>query len=252
MRTQTQFVDLRFRPSSLMTAYLLFSQMLWILILIRIGTLFDSSVVKISCVLLIGIKQFGLSDSYLHDLAHGNLFSNKRWNNYLGVFISFLFFKSFSRYRNEHFMHHRYFATEKDPLVIKYRDWGLLESRKSFYRIFIRPFLGYALVQYLKREIHFSWKLVLYWLFVFLAFNIFGYVWDLVIFWIVPYVFVTSFIHYLSEIQDHYSKNGILTRNSTTFLDRFLNHGHELHKLHHEYPQIPGYRLWKVKKALNV
>ena len=251
MKIQTRLVYLRFRPSSLITICLLFLQILWILILIGIGTLFDSLVVKVSCVLLIGIKQFGLSDSYLHDLAHGNLFSEKKWNNYIGTVISFLLFKSFFRYRSEHLMHHRYFATDKDPLVMKYKDWGLFGNHKFFYKIFIRPFLGYALVQYLRREIHFSWKLILHWSFVFLILNVFGYFWGLVVFWIIPYIFVTSFIHYLSEIQDHYSRNGILTRNSTTVIDKFLNHGHELHKLHHEYPHIPAYRLWEAKKILN-
>ena len=252
MKIQMRSVSFRFKPSPLITTRLLFSQILWISILIGCGILFDSLILKASCLILIGIKQFGLSDSYLHDLAHGNLLSNRRWNNYAGIFISFLFFKSFSKYRDEHFMHHKYFATDKDPLVMKYKNWGLFENNKSFYKIFIRPFLGYAMIQYLKHEIHFSWKLILYWLFVFLIFNIFDCVWSLIIFWIIPYISVTSLIHYLSEIQDHYSKNGILTRDSTTFLDKFLNHGHELHKLHHEYPRIPAYRLWEAKKVLNV
>jgi fatty acid desaturase len=51
----------------------------------------------------------------IHEAAHSNLFENKKLNDSVGNFFSYLFGMSLSSYRNFHFRHHNKTNTHEDP-----------------------------------------------------------------------------------------------------------------------------------------
>lgn len=221
---------------------------------IVVALLIDYALVQFFCVLIIGVKQFSFVDSFIHDLAHKQFFSSHKLNDFFGALIARSFGKSFDKYRKRHLQHHKNFDTNEDPTIKKYKMWGLMQKqsrRMLFYKIFIRPFTGYCTLYYIKHEMNWDYKSVILWTSLFSIFWYFNIQYFLLIYWILPYIYINAIIYYWSEIQDHWSETGTVSRNSLSLTDRFLHNGHQYHKLHHDKPYIPAYYLSRINALMN-
>lgn len=200
---------------------------------------------------LIGIKQFSIGESLLHEASHGILFYPKRINNWANVLVAYPFFHTISHYRTGHSKHHKLLAQKEDPLLIRHKE---LAKKKSFYvEWFVKPFLG---VQAYKKVIKVSEKLrqknfkpvVIFWVSL-VGFCLWmGWGVELFIYWVIPFFWCQTTLVHWSELTDHYMTEGH-SRSVNSWIYNFLvAHNGGYHAAHHLRPNIPFYQLPTLQK----
>src|SRR6186713_149416 len=96
-------------------------------------------------VMVIGARQLGLA-ILMHDAAHGLLFANRRFNEWVGAWLCAApVFTSLALYRPYHLTHHRHTQQPEDP------DLGLSApfpvTRQSLWRKVVRDLTGQTAFQ---------------------------------------------------------------------------------------------------------
>lgn len=174
-----------------------------------------------------------------HDAMHGNVSKNKTVNKYFGVVSTFLFAgMSYNRLVKNHFLHHAYPGTEKDP------DYNI-KSQNFF--IWWGSFL-------------FRYTTILQLLSMAIIFNILKYYFNelsIWIFWVIPaflgtiqlFYFGTYVPHMLphtKEMEPHKARSLKLNHFIAMITCYFFGYHHE----HHDSPKTPWWQLYKKKEEV--
>ncbi len=168
-----------------------------------------------------------------HDAMHHSLApKNKKLNDTIGRICTFLYaFFSYRRLFEEHHEHHRYVHTDKDP---DYYDGSFWKWYFQFVKHYVNlwQLLGYAIS--------------------FNVLKLFLPVENLLIFWIIPAILSTFqlfyFGTYIPHKGEHDNKHHSRSQ-AQNHLWAFLTcYFFGYHYEHHEKPNVPWWKLWKVKE----
>lgn len=196
----------------------------------------------------IGIFQFALGETMLHEAAHHNLFEARKLHDRLDFLYALPFGFTLNTWRIEHREHHRAvnaWATAPDRLISEYADYNL--GTNWFWTWFVRPITGYAGIFYLAHSVRSagwrdSLRVSYFWGSAIAVFAVCGHLEWLLLYWCIPYFWCFASYVYWSEIEDHYNtKSG--SRTNCCALSNWLTHNNGYHYIHHKYPLIPWYNL---------
>lgn len=244
--------------------------------LIYFANKMSSPPITILCMLVMGAVQHTIA-TFVHEVAHGHLFSNKSLNEKLGqFFFAAPLFSYVEDYRYFHWEHHRHTGkVDKDPELLLYRNMGI--KTESFttgevVKVFIKSLSGIYSVKNLlflnkfyfakrkegliKNPGLFEHSTVAFWLIVIPAL-----MWKLellgtyLLVWIVPMFTFTATLLLWHGLGEHIrEKETCLCEN--TFTHRFglvttlflypINSS--FHLEHHLYPQLPWHGLRSFRK----
>ena len=203
-------------------------------------------------VLWVGVLQFAMGESLLHEASHNNLFRRRWLNKVVGQIIAHAILTTLSTWRSEHRTHHGKLLTEADHLTHDYRAYELGVGVHPFVLWIWRPFSGWVGLQWLRSEGPGLWKHIGVFIFYALVLAVVAYLGVLyyfLLYWVLPLVWIYPAILYWSEITDHYGAEQH-SRSNTSFIWNFLFHNGGYHWVHHEYPFIPWYLLPAANEAL--
>lgn len=172
-----------------------------------------------------------------HDAMHGAVHpKNPTLNHGIGKLAATLFlFNAYQKMRPKHYAHHRHVATEQDPDYHK--------GHPQFFRWYF---------DFLREYI--SWKQLLL---AALAFNLLKLPFpeqNVIMFWVLPSLLSTFQLFYfgtfLPHRGEHAAENKHKSRSQRTqHLLAFLAcYFFGYHYEHHDQPQVPWWRLWRIKE----
>lgn len=227
--------------------------------------------------IFIGARQHALA-VLQHDAAHYRLFPHKKWNDAVAeVFLAWPIFLSNQRFREYHFLHHRYIGTAKDGNRTQYGThtatgeqtpaWQFPKHKIAFVFWLLLRVSGIAGAIYLLRSIHrlltkgsIAYRFLnLSYYAVVLGFIFFIGAGQLFLFyWIIPlctWFTATNLLriageHSAIDRQDEFYQ---LTRTTIpSWFDRvfIVPRNISYHLEHHIYPQVPFYRLPQLHDLL--
>ncbi len=203
-----------------------------------------------------------------HESAHRLLFSDKRWNDWIGEkLIGWLVFGDGGNgYRLAHSQHHRDEFGEKEPDFLLYSLYPI--SKASLRRKLVRDAVGISGYKNLRPAFiglftegrraraarYLSGQL-----FVFSLFALFGQPWFYLFFWLLPWGTYFRVFNRLRALAEHGGMTRSSDRRLTThnihqgFLSRhvFLSQGIGYHLAHHVDSGIPMSNLHKLHQALE-
>ncbi len=175
-----------------------------------------------------------------HDAMHGTVAKNRRINDAIGWIATLSFaFLSYNRLRKNHYLHHRFPGTGKDP--------DFYPASNRFFTWWLAFMVRYST----------WWQMVL----MALTFNILlhGFAglneWNLLAFWVVPAFLGTFQLFYYGTYEPHRRphteelgehKARTLKRNHLWAMLSCYFFGY--HREHHETPTTPWWKLYSVKK----
>ena len=234
---------------------------------------FSSVWVYLMSIVLIGSRMRAL-ENLVHEGSHGHLSKNSFINSFICMlFCAFPLGHSLSVYRVSHMEHHRYLGNEKsDPDLVRYRELGIdkLPSTKKFLlthlaKIFFlvgmpKYFIGTIRAFIYSKNASKS-ELLIRCIFygslalIFTKLEIWKYFF---LFWVIPFSTSFQIIRQLSEISEHgglYQNVDKLQMSRNNFCHpilRFLLYPHNdfCHLVHHMFPNIPGFNLFKAHEVL--
>lgn len=170
-----------------------------------------------------------------HDAMHHSLAPKNKWiNDGIGKLCTFLYaFFPYQRLFEEHHEHHRFVHTDKDPDYYEGSFW-------QWYFQFVKHYVS-------------IWQLVCY----AISFNIlrlFIPIENLLFFWITPAILSTFQLFYFGTFLPHKGEhdNKHHSRSQAqNHLWAFLTcYFFGYHYEHHEKPNVPWWRLWRVKEEM--
>lgn len=209
--------------------------------------------ISVLLIWFIGMLQFAMGESLLHEASHGNLFKEKLPNLIIGNLIAYSIFTTLDEWREEHLVHHGYLLSEQDHLTQDYIDYKLYDGLHPSIIWIVRPLMGVIGIKWAISELTgiFRHREVLLFYSVLLLFcwwnnSLFFFF----VYWIIPLIWAYASVLYWSEITDHYLAKSA-TRTNTSFFWNFMFHNGGYHWVHHEYPYIPFYLLKKATKELQ-
>ncbi|MEZ4885170.1 MAG: fatty acid desaturase [Chitinophagales bacterium] len=169
-----------------------------------------------------------------HDAMHHSLApQNRVLNDTLGRFCTFLYaFFPYQRLFEEHHEHHRYVHTDKDPDYYEGNFW-------SWYFEFVKHYVS-------------IWQLLCY----AISFNLLKLiipVENLLIFWIAPAIISTFqlfyFGTYLPHKGEHDNKHYSRSQSKNHLWAFMTCYFFGYHYEHHEKPNVPWWKLWRIKEG---
>ncbi|MFZ5430080.1 MAG: fatty acid desaturase [Bacteroidota bacterium] len=171
-----------------------------------------------------------------HDAMHGTVTGNRRINDLVGWISTLSFaFMSYDRLRKNHYLHHRFPGTEKDP------DFNTRSN--NFYIWWFRFMVRYT-----------TWWQLLLMAVTFNILKIWFNEWVLVFFWIIPAFLGTFqlffFGTYLPHKRPHEEHMGIhkaRTQKKNHVWAMLSCYFFGYHLEHHEKPTVPWWKLYTVK-----
>lgn len=171
-----------------------------------------------------------------HDAMHGLVSPNRKLNDFFGWLASVFFAGlSYKKLRNNHYLHHRFPATEKDP------DY-YMRSQNVFVWWFV----------FLKRYAT-IWQF-LFMAFVFNVLKIWIEVPRLIVFWIVPAVlasfqlfFVGTYLPHRKPHSDDMRPHQARSQSGPHWWAMLSCYFFGYHWEHHEIPRIPWWQLYREK-----
>ncbi|MFN9174137.1 MAG: fatty acid desaturase family protein [Synechocystis sp.] len=217
---------------------------------------------------LIGIFQFALGESLVHEAVHYNLFIKKSWHYQLQFIYCFPFLRTLYSYQKHHLPHHTQLWTDKDYIPKDYEDLGLNKKDKNLFMILlIKPLLGFSVIYFLLDAFYDFFQgfnisirqkdgslfksllqLCLFWLVVIFCFSLSGNLDILLLYWFVPLLWCYSFYSLLAEVQQHFNTlSGARTIINPVL--NFLFHNGGYHYVHHLCATIPWYNLPEAHQA---
>ena len=214
--------------------------------------------------ILIGCKQYSIGECLLHEATHENLFSNKKWNQYIAPIISWPFFILYSIHRDYHLKHHLYsLKDEKNNIYGQYEQYGLPkdESRinfsKGFWIFILKPILGIAGLSFFKHNLKDFFKFsilesfcfIIFWFICVFVISFLGLWKEFILYWFLPIFFVFSTLFFWSDITDHYKVSQGESRNHLGLIwNKLISHNIGYHSTHHQNPSIPWFNLPRAYK----
>lgn len=235
-------------------------------------------------VIIIGSRIHALS-ILMHEATHFGLCSgiiNRKYNDLIAnLLICWPIFFNIEDYRANHFLHHRYLRTEKDPDYmsgIDKQEYSFPQTPKNLYKNIAIHFTGIkspiiigemlirmhkakkANISSSKPTIHNRHIKIIYYLLIFSALTYFQIWTPYLLLWIIPLATTFQGYFYIRSIAEHSnlptegSKNISQSRSTEpSFTEKILiapyNVSHHLE--HHLFPSVPYYNLPKVKKLLQ-
>lgn len=223
-------------------------------------------------VILIGVRLHALA-VLMHDATHYRLFGNRRWNEYTGEVLAWLFLFTLNGYRKNHFAHHRHLNTDDDPDWARKKDDPYFALPQDGKGVAVRLLKGICGVRFftearnIARAKHLqhaprSLKIRrgLFYGAV-LASAAYWQLWPLLLkYWIVSVMTTLAFILYVRSLAEHHGGamiwDGDMLRGSrhldATWWEKFLLAPHNVHYHvdHHLYPSVPYYNLPRLHALL--
>ncbi|NJO31977.1 MAG: hypothetical protein HC869_01415 [Rhodospirillales bacterium] len=250
-----------FAPSDLKSAVALIAEWLMIVSAILVSEQLDSLPVYLLALVVISSRMVAISDVLGHDAIHGHLFSSRTANRAMEPICQIPFLYTFDSFRQEHFAHHRYLMTARDPTYRMLGRWGVVPPGPAspFFDWFVRPCLLFGtyhtvigVLSDLCADRSYRLKMGIWWSIYLACIWVSDFLPELFYYWIVPLFLIVPVLNYWGEMVDHFFVRHGLTRNSgglvITVLLSPYNDG--FHVLHHRYPGIPWSRLREAQEAL--
>ena len=228
-------------------------------------------------VMFIGARQHALA-VLQHDAAHYRLFPHKRWNNWVAeVLLAWPILLSNQRFRDYHFLHHRYTGTPKDGNRAQYGThtpegdltpvWTFPKRKLQLIGWVLFRVSGLVGVIYFMRSAR---RLLTYGSFTYRGLNLLYYAAALgliftlrggrlfLLYWIVPlgtWFIMTNLLRIAGEHSAIEPSGSVYQFTRTTlpsWFDRIfiVPHNISYHLEHHLYPHIPFYRLPELHSRL--
>lgn len=212
----------------------------------------------------------------MHDASHYRLFSNRKINDFVGeVLLAWPVLVTLYGYRRNHFGHHRYLNTERDPDWVRKNKLPEYVFPKTRYEIAL-ILLKYLLGIYAYREAKlalFEAKLskdlpqsltqarFAFYGTILISSVYLGVFREMLLYWLVPVFTTFLMLLYIRAVADHFgnfaggSHANIYTQSRTTYLSKpegFLLSPYNInyHIEHHFYPSVPFYNLPALHKIL--
>lgn len=223
--------------------------------LVTLAVVVDKPWFTLLCLWPIGLVQFVIGETLLHEASHWNLFKSRKLNDRLDFLYALPFFTTITTYRREHLAHHRELNKGDDHLQVDYDEWGLNTSKRGiFWLWWVKPSLGHSGWHTIKSVVLDNnareWtKILAFWTPVISLAAWAGALDLLLVYWFVPFLWCQSTMMYWSEVEDHYRTNSGTRTNIGRLYNR-LFHNNGYHHVHHDYPTIPWYRLHEAHQVL--
>jgi fatty acid desaturase len=227
-------------------------------------------------VAFIGARQHALI-VLAHDAAHYRLFRHRGINDWVGeIFLAWPFVLfTMQAYRRNHFPHHRYINTDRDPDWIRKQtpEWKFPKRAIDLAGLLLLDAIGVGFFKFAltaaklpsppnvddtRRHRLFSLVRILF-LGVTAVLISFLHLWtQYILFWIIPYVTWMQLCFHVRSIAEHFAihgKSGLYAQTRTvipTWFDRVfvLPKNANYHLEHHLFPSVPFYRLPQLHRLL--
>lgn len=223
--------------------------------------------------LIIANRQFA---NYLvgHEGVHGLVSRRPFLNSILSkYFCLFPVFVSFETYKMYHLFHHEFLGTNYDPDKKLY-DFYPVKRRKFLKNVLAYFFTGQMLLDFAKYFTPFQkmfrsrslksllegeqLEFLFFHLAVFLIIVWNGYVVYFILFWLLPVLLVLPYYYFVSALQHgkiHQLEDPNNSRNiigNSLIMEILLPCATNFHGVHHQYPNVPFYKLKNVFVAKNL
>lgn len=201
---------------------------------------------------------------YAHEGVHGNISNSVKLNDLLGRYLcAFPTLTSFSRYKNNHLLHHRFLGTFADPDLGLYKDYP--ETKRTFLlRMLTKTLSGKLIFEFfdyysdipnlLRGRVAYKSDLLRFLIFHALLFSVLiwfhmldGYFW----YWIVPLLVCVPYFRFIGALQHApapYVSRTVL--GPRWLMAMLLPVNINFHATHHLNPGVPQYRLRKLSDEL--
>jgi len=246
----------------------------WLLVALAIGFCrhFWNPILYLVTISFIGARQHALL-IMMHDGAHYRLFRNHRVNDWISeVFLAWPNFVMMCSYRHNHFAHHRYLNTDRDPDWTRKREdpkWLFPKSWADLGQLLAGEFLGAGAIYNIRLSRSLSvqdtslaasftiGRLV----FTALGLSVivyYGFFEQLMLYWIVPFATWLMLVLRVRSIAEHFAiahQAGRCSNTRTTLPSVFSRtfvapKNVNFHLEHHLYPSVPFFRLPVLHKLL--
>jgi fatty acid desaturase len=216
--------------------------------------------------LVVGFAQNGLG-LLMHEGSHGFFHADRRINDLLcDALVCLPIFNTVAGYRGEHFDHHRYSGTPRDPYGPLYREY---RSRGHLARCMLGDLLLVsAIAKFAGRYVGRggaqvgasgpSWvaALAASQAFMFAIFFVATGGWGAYfVLWLLPAMTLAQLINRVRTIAEHAGRPGVETNRSTSpgWAEYLLvaPYGYSFHFEHHLAPSVPYYRLGSAHRLLR-
>ncbi len=175
-----------------------------------------------------------------HDAMHGTVSGNRKINDLAGWIATLSFaYLSYGRLRKNHYLHHRFPATEKDP--------DFYTGSNNFFAWWFKFLVRYT-----------TWWQLVSMAITFNILKIWFTDWQLIFFWVIPAVLGTLqlffFGTFIPHRLPHKPEMGIhkaRTLPKNHFLAMITCYFFGYHREHHESPTTPWWKLYRSKKILS-
>ncbi len=235
-------------------------------------TLYFSVPLYLLTVLFIGGRFHGLA-AMMHEASHYRLFHNRKLNDWVGEALCALPLLLFTlhSYRSNHFRHHQYLNTIKDPdFTRKEHDlyFDHPKNRSAIYLDLLKTITGLHFISDLitisRSKIlndipaTLKWTRRGFFLTLLISSLAFGFFDKLLLYWVVPLMTSFSLFMYLRSVSEHHGGtmvyDNVLTGSrhiNANFLETIcIPHNLNYHLDHHLYPSIPYYNLPTLHEEL--
>ena len=195
-------------------------------------------------IIAIGLRTFLQTGLFIivHDSIHGVISMNQKIDNSIGCLAAFLYaILPYQTLANNHYQHHRYPATEKDP------DYS--SSSQNFWLWY-----GSFMKHYQKGKqfwILFWGMTIIFWCLIALHIAVA----NIFLFWVIPIVlsslqlfFFGIFLPHRQLDEEHSDRHRARSSNYSVFWSFISCYHFGYHWEHHQYPYLPWYQLPLVRQ----
>ena len=219
----------------------------------------------VPCIIWIGGRQHALG-VLMHEGSHYRIFRNKAVNEWVSdVLLAWPIFITTATYRANHWEHHRYTNTEKDPDCLRKlfqmdrTDWEFPITWRRLVLMFLKDLTAISAFTMIRILASVSarhagagsksnspvpgWARLAFYLIVITAASVFGFWKPLLLFWIVPYLTTFNLFLHIRSIAEHFAteNENALNMTRTTIAPWWEKlFFPKKHQLSHRTSLIPG------------
>ena len=232
----------------------------------------------ILCVIWIGGRQHALG-VLMHEGSHYRIFKNKGLNDWISdVFLAWPILITTATYRANHWEHHKYTNTEKDPDCLRKlfqmdrEDWEFPITRARLFCTFLKDLTAASAFTMIKILFTVSaktasarksatspipaWARPFFYLAIIGSSIALGFWKPLLLLWLIPYLTTFNFFLHVRSVAEHFATENENPLNITRttiaawwekpFFPKNINY----HIEHHLYPSVPFYHLPELHQIL--